>query len=132
MNNERIGRSKRKSVRRRSLERFGVLNGFVDFGLAGLSRSEVAVWLILYRDTRPSGLARTSLADLARRGGMSRRQASRALRALIARGAVHVIRKGVIGKATVYSLYPPEILGEINPEARAWLRPPPWPGGATG
>ncbi len=80
------------------------------------------MWLMLYRDTKPTGLARTSLADLARRGGMSRRQASRALRALGERGAVHIIRKGVVGKATLYSLYPPELLGEINPRMRAWLR----------
>ena len=115
-------RNKAGAARRRTLERFGVLNGFVDFGLAGLSRSEAAVWLILFRDTKPTGLARTSLSDLARRGGMSRRQATRALRALMARGAVYVIRKGVVGKATLYSLYPPEVLGDINPRLRSWLR----------
>jgi hypothetical protein len=107
--------------RRRTLERFQVLNGFVDLGLARLTRSQIAVYLIIYRDTQPSGLARTSLSDLARRGGMSRRQASRALRALIGRGAVHVVRKGVIGKATLYSLYPPDVLGQINPRLRPWL-----------
>jgi hypothetical protein len=127
MGSKGTSRNKGGAARRRTLERFGVFNGFVDHGLAGLPRSEAAVWLILFRDTKPTGLARTSLSDLARRGGMSRRQASRALRALIRRGAVHVIRKGVVGKATIYSLYPPDVLGQINPQMRPWLVPSPPP-----
>jgi len=47
--------------------RFQTLNAFVDGTLRGLSRSEMAAWLVLYRDTR-EGIARTSLADMARRG----------------------------------------------------------------
>lgn len=113
--------SNRGSVRRRSKERFAILNGFVDHGLANLKRSEIAVWLIVFRDSKPNGLARTSLSDLARRGGISRRQASRALQELIGRGVVHVIKKGVVGKATVYSLYPPEALRRINPQLGPWL-----------
>jgi hypothetical protein len=65
--------------RRISLERFKVLNDFVDLGMAKLTRSQIAVYLILYRDTKPNGLARTSRSELARRGGMTERQASRAL-----------------------------------------------------
>ena len=49
-----------------TLERFQVLNDFVDHGLADLSRSEIAVYMILFRDTRPTGLARTSLTELSR------------------------------------------------------------------
>ena len=38
-----------------TLERFQVLNDFVDHGLADLSRSEIAVYMILFRDTsRPA------------------------------------------------------------------------------
>jgi hypothetical protein len=48
MNSKPTRRNKGNAARRRSLERFGVLNGFVDFGLAGLARSEVAVWLVLH------------------------------------------------------------------------------------
>ena len=36
----------------------------------------MAVWLILYRDTKRDGTARASLDDLARRGGMNRQTAS--------------------------------------------------------
>ena len=46
-----------------------MLNAFVDTGMADLSRAELAVWLILYRDTKRDGTARASLDDLARRGG---------------------------------------------------------------
>jgi hypothetical protein len=55
------GRPKGSSAeaRARAPGRFQVLNAFVDFALADLSRAEVAVWLVLYRDTR-DGTARTS------------------------------------------------------------------------
>src|SRR5690606_7337784 len=49
-------------------DRFAVLNGFVDAGMAGLTRAELAAWLVLYRDTR-NGTASTSIADIARRAG---------------------------------------------------------------
>jgi hypothetical protein len=107
--------------RKYALERFQVLNDFVDLGLADLSRSEIGVYLILWRDTKPTGLARTSLTELARRGGMSERQASRALGKLIGQGAVHVIRRGIRGKAALYSLYPPDMLVKINPRLQSWI-----------
>src|SRR4051812_26860797 len=56
-------------------ERFPVLNTFVDFALSQLSRREIAVWLVLYRDTR-DGTARTSYDDLARRTGLGRKPSS--------------------------------------------------------
>ncbi len=109
-------RKKRHLARR--FERF---NEFVDVGLAMLSRSGAFVYLILFRDTKPSGLARTSRTELARRGGMTERQASRALQALIQRGVVQVIRRGIPGKATLYSIYKPADLAEINPRMAAWM-----------
>lgn len=125
MPSAKMGQQKKNTARRWSLERFKVLNGLVDLGLRGLTRSELAIWLIVYRNTRPNGLARVSLSELAHRGGMSRRQATRALGALVDRGVVHVIRRGVIGKATVYSLYPPGFLAEICPQLGPWLRASP-------
>jgi DNA-binding transcriptional ArsR family regulator len=76
-------------------ERFVVLNAFADFALADLGRAEIAVWLILYRDTR-DGTARTSFDDLARRGGMNRRTVGRAIRQLEGRGLVKVVHRGGI------------------------------------
>jgi DNA-binding transcriptional ArsR family regulator len=74
-------------------ERFAVLNAFVDFALAELNRREIAVWLVLYRDTR-DGTARTSYDDLARRAGLDRRNVGRALRQLEGRGLVKVVYRG--------------------------------------
>jgi DNA-binding transcriptional ArsR family regulator len=74
-------------------ERFKVLNAFVDFPLADLTRAEIAVWLVLYRDTR-DGTARTSYDGLARRAGLNRRTVSRALRQLERRGLVKVVHRG--------------------------------------
>ena len=67
----KAGEPKGKASKRSAGERFRVLNNFVDFTLAELSRAEIAVWLILYRDTR-DGTARTGMADLARRAGCDR------------------------------------------------------------
>jgi DNA-binding transcriptional ArsR family regulator len=74
-------------------ERFAVLNAFVDFALADLSRAEIAVWLVLYRDTR-DGTARTSYDDLARRTGLNRRNVGRALRRLERLGLLRVVHRG--------------------------------------
>jgi DNA-binding transcriptional ArsR family regulator len=78
-------------------ERFAVLNRFVDFVLADLSRGEIAVWLVLYRDTR-DGTARTSYDDIARRAGLNRRNVGRALRRLERRGLVKAVYRGGLGR----------------------------------
>src|SRR5215472_15647975 len=83
----RTGKPKGKTpgARRRAGERFTVLNTFVDFALKNLSRVEIAVWLILFRDTR-EGTARTSYDDIARRAGCNRRNVGCAVRRLEQRG----------------------------------------------
>jgi len=78
-------------------ERFRVLNSFVDFTLADLSRVEIAAWLVLYRDTR-DGTARTSYDDLARRAGCNRRNVGRAIRRLERRGLLKVVHRGGLGR----------------------------------
>src|SRR5262249_48157326 len=65
---------KRKSVTGASRAKyyrfwFQNLAGFVDDGVRMLTRSELATYLILLRDTRPDGTARAGLDDLAERGG---------------------------------------------------------------
>jgi hypothetical protein len=52
-----------KIAKRVSRLRFELLNAFVDSGMVGLSRAELAVWLILYRDAKRDGTARVSLDD---------------------------------------------------------------------
>jgi predicted transcriptional regulator len=74
-------------------ERFAMLNTFADCALAELSRAEIAVWLVLFRDTR-EGTARASYDDLARRAGCDRRNVGRALRRLEERGLLSVVHRG--------------------------------------
>lgn len=83
--------------RRKAAERFGMLNSFVDFSLADLSRGDVATWLVLYRDAR-DGIARTSQADIARRGGLTDRTVRRAIDRLGAAGLLKVVRRGGLRK----------------------------------
>jgi IclR helix-turn-helix domain len=85
------------SAKAKAGDRFAVLNGFVDFSMAGLSRAEVTVWFVLYRDTR-DGTARTSVADLARRTGCNRVTVFRALHKLKRRGLVKAVYHGGIGR----------------------------------
>jgi hypothetical protein len=75
-------------------ERFGVLNAFIDFTMAELKPSERAVWLVLFRDTKRDGIARTSERDIARRAGVSDRMVRYALKALERRGLVRIVRRG--------------------------------------
>jgi len=92
--------------KRKAVGRFRVLNSFVDFTLAELSRAEIAVWLILYRDTR-EGEAQTAMADLARRAGCSRRAVVSAVQRLESLGLLKVVRRGVFRcGASVYCCLP--------------------------
>jgi hypothetical protein len=104
-----MGKSGRqKSVAgRRPAFRFQVLNLFVDEGLRGLTRAEVAVWLVLYRDTKPGGVATASVGDLAVRAGLSRRNVVRAVGRLRARGMLKVVRKGGLNAGpSSYRVFP--------------------------
>jgi hypothetical protein len=90
---EKASKPKGKAGKRSVGERFRVLNNFVDFTLAELNRAEIAVWLILYRDTR-DGTARTGMADLARRAGCAKRNAVRAVQRLEKLGLLKVVHRG--------------------------------------
>lgn len=87
--------TKPKPERRRTGDRFELLNGFVDFSAGKLSRSELLVWLTLYRDTR-DGIAKTGQADVARRTGLGVRTVRWAIGRLEGRGLLIVVRRGGI------------------------------------
>lgn len=88
-------------------ERFATLNAFTDFALENLTGSEAKVWLILFRDTKKSGTARTGQADIARRAGIDVRTVRRTLAKLEANGLVKVVRRGKLnGGPSVYRVYP--------------------------
>lgn len=65
--------------------------------MGGLSRAEIAVWFVLFRDAR-DGIAQTGQTDIARRAGCDRRTVGRALRGLIRRGLVKIIRPGGLNR----------------------------------
>jgi len=85
-----------KLPRRGRSERFAALNAFVDFGIAeaDLTPAEALVWLVLFRDTKRDGTARTGQVDIARRAGLSRRGVQKALDKLTSRGLVALVRRG--------------------------------------
>ena len=87
--------------------RFGTLNGFVDFSMRDLTRAEIAAWMVLFRDTKKSGLVRTSHTDMARRSGTSPRSVVNAVHELRKRGLVTQVRRGNIhaGPST-YRVHP--------------------------
>ncbi len=88
------GRHSKPKGKRSSSGRFGVLNAFVDFTMAGLKPSERAVWFVLFRDTKSNGIARTSERDIARRAGISDRMVRYALTGLEECGLVRVVNRG--------------------------------------
>jgi hypothetical protein len=80
--------------RRGKRERFtGMLNPFVELRLRELTRAEVVVWLILYRDER-GGISRTAHSDMAKRGGLSTRAVVDAVKSLRKRGLLETVRRG--------------------------------------
>lgn len=94
-------------AKRKAANRFQVLNAFVDRRMAQLSPSEITTWLILYRDTKPDGTARTSQADLGRRAGVDARTVRRAIANLKRRGLLKVIRRGDLrGGPSSYAVLP--------------------------
>jgi hypothetical protein len=62
--------------------------------MVDLTRAHLEIWLALFRDTKPGGTARASLADLARRAGIDRQTASRAVGELVWRKMLRVLRRG--------------------------------------
>jgi hypothetical protein len=93
--------------RRRSGGRFEILNTFVDESLRQLHPTAAVVWLVLFRDTKPDGLARTGQTDLARRTGRSIRTIYTALRRLQVLGLLTVVRRGRLSAgATIYRVWP--------------------------
>lgn len=91
------GKAKGKHPNRKAGDRFAVLNAFVDAGMVGLSRVELATWFVLYRDTR-DGTACTSIENIAARVGCSRRAVTNAIGRLRGRGLLVQVFKGGINR----------------------------------
>lgn len=77
--------------------RFASINTFVDITMRGLSGRAAVAWVVLWRDTKPNGIARTGVTDLARRMGCSAATAKRALAELRTRKLIEVADRGRLG-----------------------------------
>ena len=90
-------------------DRWASFNAFVDVSIANLTRTEMAVWLQLFRDTkRETGLARTGENDLARRCGCSVRSIRSAIRKLEKKHLLRQVRRGDLHSGpSVYKVLPP-------------------------
>jgi len=101
------GKASKSKEKRSSRGRFQCINAFLDVTVAGLDRAELVVWLLLWRDTKPDGLARASQGDLARRAGCNPRTVRRALSGLQRAGLVVVVRQGGLNRGlSVYRVEP--------------------------
>jgi hypothetical protein len=87
----------RPKGRRGARERWQLLNTFVDCTMRGLGRADVAVWLVLYRDSE-GGTAQVGQGRIAARAGVCRRTVTLAIGRLKRAGLVEVIRRGGIGR----------------------------------
>jgi predicted DNA-binding transcriptional regulator len=88
--------------------RFATLNAFADFTAGTLERSELLVWLVLFRDER-HGIARTGQADIARRTRLGERTVRMAIASLRKRGLLEVARRGGVRQGpSSYRLRPVE------------------------
>jgi len=74
------------------------INPFLDDVQRTLKPSTALVWVNLWRDTKPGGLARAGATDLARRIGVGVSTVKRGLRILRARGLVEVVHQGGVGR----------------------------------
>lgn len=109
------GRNGKQKPKGKTGERFRIVNVFADFTLRDLGRAEIAVWLLLWRDTKADGLARTSQADLARRGGMTPRTVIRALRRLERDGLLRVVHRGGLRRGpSTYRVLPLARQGDMG------------------
>ena len=100
-------KTKGKPSRRNTADRFAVLNAFVDFTMQELSRAEALVWLALFRDTKPDGIARTAQTDLARRAGVNVGTVKRAMAGLRRRRLLTVVFRGSLRRGpSAYRVHP--------------------------
>ena len=72
-------------------DRWATFNAFMDVCMKHLSPVEANVWLLLFRDTKPDGLARTSSRNLAQRAGCSLRAVSHAMKLLKSATLIEVV-----------------------------------------
>lgn len=102
------GKAEKPKRTKQTAERFGTINAFVDFTLGSLTRNQMAVWLVLWRDTK-DGTARTAQTDIARRAGIGRRTVVRIIDRLASKGLLRTVHRGGLNRGmNVYRVLPLE------------------------
>ena len=80
--------------KRKAGSRWQTLNSYADFTLRSLNRAEGFVWLVLFRETKPDGIATASVDWLAEQIGAHRSTVLRAIKGLAKAGLLTVVRRG--------------------------------------
>ena len=102
------GTARATSKQRAQIDRWATLNAFVDGTMSQCTAAEVRVWLVLYREVKPGGLARIGMGQISRVAGIERRSVVRALEVLKRRKFVEVVTRGTInGMPNAYRLLIP-------------------------
>lgn len=92
--------------------RFQVINDFVDDTMKTLGFRASLAWFTLWRNTKPNGLARIAISDLARRMGCSPDTAKRAIGDLKRADLLTVVARGSKGHGvSTYILTTPRTQG---------------------
>lgn len=94
--NVSTSRPKRRSSKLHK-ERFETINEFVDEILGELNRSEICLWVILWRDER-NGSSKVSQSHIAKRANCSDRSIRSALHSLKEKGLVVVMNQGGLNR----------------------------------
>jgi len=103
----RNGKASKPKRNYTSAGRFHCINAFIDATMGMLTPAERAAWLILWRDTKPNGLAETSQASMGRRAGVSDRAIRTALRRLEGMGLITVVHRGSLRRGpSIYRVHP--------------------------
>lgn len=73
-------------------ERWLTVNEFIDFSMRDLTPVQIKVWMILFRDTKKNGWAKTTMRDMAVRAGAGLKFINKAVKDLEAKGLLKVKR----------------------------------------
>jgi len=102
-------KQQRKDAARR---RWALLNRFVDEGMASLERSDVAVWIVLFRHAGADGVATVARARLIELTRLAPRTVKVSFQRLMQAGWVERMRRGgPVGGVAVYRVKIPKPSG---------------------
>lgn len=90
------GRTTRKPRTRNAaaIGRFQTMNEFIDLSARTVAPTAQAVWFVLFRETKPNGLASISFNQIADLIGLKRRAAMRAVQELEDAKLLTVVKRG--------------------------------------